>query len=49
MDKEVIRDRMSGCLYGHATGDALGLGSEFMSNEGVSGNYLFSNLLEVSY
>lgn len=39
MDKEVIRNRMSGCLYGHATGDALGLGSEFMSKEEVLKNY----------
>ena len=34
-----IKDKMLGCLYGQAIGDALGLGSEFMSKEDVSRNY----------
>lgn len=32
-------DKMLGCLYGQAIGDALGLGSEFMSKEEVVNNY----------
>lgn len=36
---ETIKNRMLGCLYGHAIGDALGLGSEFMSKDEVSKNY----------
>lgn len=32
-------DKMLGCLYGQAIGDALGLGSEFMTREEVSKNY----------
>lgn len=31
--------RMKGCLYGQAIGDALGLGSEFMSKDEVNKNY----------
>ena len=33
MDTLEIKNRMKGCLYGQAVGDALGLGSEFMSKE----------------
>lgn len=36
---DMINDRMLGCLYGQAIGDALGLGSEFMSKEEVLKNY----------
>lgn len=38
LDASII-DRMEGCLYGQAIGDALGLGSEFMSKVEVSRNY----------
>ncbi len=34
-----IQDRLLGCLYGQAIGDALGLGSEFMSKDEVLKNY----------
>lgn len=34
-----IKDRMLGCLYGQAIGDALGLGSEFMDKDEVRKNY----------
>ena len=30
LSEEIIRDRMLGCLYWQAIGDALGLGTEFM-------------------
>ena len=30
---ETIKDRIRGCVYGQAIGDALGLGTEFMSRE----------------
>ncbi|MDE5806315.1 MAG: ADP-ribosylglycohydrolase family protein [Paramuribaculum sp.] len=33
METLEIKNRMKGCLYGQAVGDALGLGSEFMSKE----------------
>lgn len=36
---EEICDRMTGCLYGQAVGDALGLGTEFMSKEEVAKYY----------
>lgn len=39
METELIEDFMLGCLYGQAVGDALGLGSEFMSKEQVVRNY----------
>ena len=35
----IIEDKMLGCLYGQAIGDALGLGSEFMNKDEVSKNY----------
>lgn len=35
----MIEDKMLGCLYGQEIGDALGLGSEFMSKEEVIKNY----------
>ncbi len=35
----LTRDKMLGCLYGQAIGDALGLGSEFMNKDEVSKNY----------
>lgn len=34
-----ISNRIKGCLYGHAIGDALGLGSEFMSKATVQKYY----------
>ena len=34
-----IKDRMLGCLFGQAVGDALGLGSEFLSKEEVNRYY----------
>lgn len=33
------KNKMLGCLYGQAIGDALGLGSEFMSKDEVNKNY----------
>jgi len=30
-----IKDRFIGCLYGQAIGDALGLGTEFLTKEDV--------------
>ena len=36
---EEIKDRIAGCLWGQAIGDALGLGAEFMSREEVEKNY----------
>ena len=35
----INKDRMMGCLYGQAIGDALGLGTEFMSKDKVIANY----------
>lgn len=37
--KQNIRNKMLGCLYGQAIGDALGLGSEFMTKDEVRKNY----------
>ena len=34
-----IKDRILGCLYGQAIGDALGLGTEFMSKGDVKNHY----------
>lgn len=39
MNIEIIKDKMLGCLYGQAVGDALGLGSEALSKEDVHKNY----------
>lgn len=39
MNTDTIIDRMLGCLYGQAIGDALGLGTEFMSKDEVVRNY----------
>ncbi len=36
---DIIKDKMIGCLYGQSIGDALGLGSEFMSKDEVNKNY----------
>lgn len=38
-DIEEIKDRIAGCLWGQAIGDALGLGAEFMSRDEVLQNY----------
>ncbi len=35
----MLRDRILGCLYGQAIGDALGLGTEFMSKEEINRHY----------
>lgn len=34
-----IKDKMYGCLYGQAIGDALGLGTEFMNKNEVCRTY----------
>lgn len=39
MNKDTFQNKMLGCLYGQAIGDALGLGSEFMSKNDVAKNY----------
>lgn len=39
MDKDSIKDKMLGCLYGQAIGDALGFASEAMTKEDVKINY----------
>ena len=38
-DIEEIKDRIGGCFWGQAIGDALGLGIEFMSRDEVLHNY----------
>ena len=39
MNTDKIKDRMLGCLYGQAIGDALSLGSEFMNKDEVHRAY----------
>ena len=39
MENQIIRDKVLGCLYGQAIGDALGLGSEFMDKDEVCKTY----------
>lgn len=39
MDKEQICDRLKGCVYGQAIGDALGLGTEGMTDEDIAWKY----------
>lgn len=39
MDRTQIKDKMLGCLYGQAIGNALGIQSEFMSKEDVTRRY----------
>lgn len=39
MDKSQIYDRLKGCIYGQAIGDALGLGTEFMNAGEVARTY----------
>ncbi len=35
MNSETMKDRFFGTIYGQAVGDALGLGTEFMSKQKV--------------
>lgn len=39
MDKELIYDRFKGCIYGQAIGDALGMGTEGMTDENMAWKY----------
>lgn len=39
MIRTSLKEKMRGCLYGQAIGDALGLGSEFMSKDEVRKHY----------
>ena len=36
---EIVQERMLGCLYGQAIGDAHGPGSEFMNKDAVNKNH----------
>lgn len=37
--KRTIKDKLLGCLYGQAIGDALGLGTEFLNKDEVEKYY----------
>ena len=39
IDSDEVKDRMKDVIFGQAIGDALGLGSEFMSRDEVLANY----------
>ena len=39
MEKSIIYNRFKGCLYGQAVGDALGLGTEGMTDEDMAWKY----------
>ena len=39
IDSDEVKDRMKGVIFGQAIGDALGLGTEFMSHAEVLANY----------
>lgn len=39
MEREAIYDRFKGCIYGQAIGDALGLGTEGMTDEDMAWKY----------
>lgn len=39
MDNNLIKDRLYGCLYGQAVGNALGILTEFMNKRQVARNY----------
>lgn len=38
-DREALLDRFKGCIYGQAIGDALGLGTEGMTDEDIAWKY----------